>query len=228
MSENNHEIKFVLNNFIAHRFIRWLQLRCKPDPEYPGGIVSSIYFDTGDWRFLREKLNSDFFKTKIRLRWYEDIQNGESSPYSFLEAKFKIGSQRKKVRIETGRSGESLSRMALDDGELLGFPLLLRAEGIVLRETVFPVFTIRYQRLRFIEPLSAARLSVDYNICVPALNRHMLPRINPFQLSLAVFEMKGDRLRLPQPLQQLTAFGCHKESFSKYSSCYEKIMGINS
>lgn len=45
-SASEHEIKFVLKNSSAHYIIQWLQTRCLPDPEFPAGIVSSIYYDT--------------------------------------------------------------------------------------------------------------------------------------------------------------------------------------
>jgi hypothetical protein len=223
---SQHETKFVINNSAVHLIIQWLRCRCVGDRQFPAGIVSSIYYDTRDWRFLREKINSDYLKTKVRLRWYADIDSEEPEDESYLEAKYKVGSRREKVRIRTDFSGKWLSRVSLDNKKLLGIPDLLRSKGVMVGAALCPAFKITYKRLRFLEPTTGARLSVDYDIRAADVNRQMLPRANPFVLRSAVFELKGPMRELPDVLGQLTALGCRKQSFSKYSACYARIMRI--
>ena len=220
------ETKYVIRNSAAGILRQWLENRCWSDPEFSAGIVHSIYYDTRDWRFLREKINSDYLKTKIRIRWYVDIDSREPGEASFLEAKFKVGHCRKKVRIPTDYSGRELSRINLDHQRLLELPALLRPEGVVVAGRLAPVFEICYKRRRFVEPITQARLCLDYNIQAPRVNRQVLSRSNPFALQDAVFEMKGPLDELPQVLHQLTGLGCQKESFSKYYVCYKKINRI--
>ena len=69
---------------------------------YPESRVQSIYLEAADARSYYEKVNSDFFKTKFRVRWYE---TKEGRPYSddnqvpvFLEKKMKVGAKRLKRR----------------------------------------------------------------------------------------------------------------------------------
>ena len=223
---SQHETKFVVSNSFVHLIIQWLRYRCLDDRKFPAGIVSSIYYDTPDWYHLSEKINSDYLKTKVRLRWYADIDTEEPEDESYLEAKYKIGSKRKKVRVKTDFSGKWLSQVALDNQKLLHIPGLLRPKGVMTRSALYPAFKITYKRLRFVEPTTGARLSVDYDIRAPQVNRQMLPRTNPFVLRSAVFELKGSMRDLPNVLGQLTALGCRKQSFSKYSACYAKIMRI--
>ena len=223
-SASEHETKFVLNNSAAGTIIRWLQCRCRLDDRFEAGIVSSIYYDTHKWRFLCEKINSDYLKTKIRLRWYSDIDSSQPGDDSFIEAKYKTGTRRAKVRVRTDVSGKWLNSVNLDNQKLLKVPELLRSEGVVVSGGLFPVFKIVYKRRRFIEPVTGSRLSIDYDISAPSVNRRMLVRRNPNLLSRAVFELKGDAAELPGVLQQLTALGCRKESFSKYGICYGTIM----
>ncbi|MBN1842778.1 MAG: VTC domain-containing protein [Deltaproteobacteria bacterium] len=222
---SGHEIKFALNNSSAHIMVHWLQLRCHPDPQFPAGIVSSIYYDTKGWRFLREKVNSDYRKTKIRLRWYSDFHNRQPDDKSYVEAKFKTGARRKKIRVKTDFSGKWLSSVSLDDQRLLKIPYLLRCEGVIIPEQVFPAFGITYKRRRFVEPTTGARLCIDYDISSPSVNSQMLPRGNPFPLKSAVFEVKGNISELPTVLYQMAAMGCSKQSFSKYSNCYRHNTG---
>jgi hypothetical protein len=223
-SPTEHETKFVFNNSSSHIIVQWLERRCLRDPKFPQGIVSSLYYDTKDWRFLRDKINSDFLKTKVRVRWYADMDTGDPKGFSFLETKNKIGRRRFKFRTNTGIPASWFSEVDLSNGKLLDIPHLLKSHGIVIHGTLFPAFQINYKRKRFIDPVTGLRLCVDYDINTPRVNGFLLPRSNPFMLRNAVFEMKGRISELPEVLHQLTALGCRKRSFSKYISCYHKIM----
>lgn len=226
MTAVQHELKYVFSAGRVSHVRRWLETRCRPDPEFSAGTVCSIYYDTRDWQSLGEKINSDYLKTKIRLRWYADIRTGDPYPDTFLEAKFKIGGRREKIRVKTGKHGGWFSRVTLDNPELLDFPRLLWKEGVMTHGPFYPAFRVDYKRLRFIEPVTGARLSLDYDINSPAVNRHMLPGTDPFQLPRAVFELKGPLAQLPGSLYPLINLGCRKESFSKYGECYKKIMRV--
>lgn len=221
-----HETKYVFPAGSAASVVGWLHCRCRPDPEFPAGIVSTIYYDTRDWRFLGEKINSDFHKTKVRVRWYYDFHSGEPLPKSFLEVKYKIGGRREKVRFETGKTGEWLAGVNLDNPELTAIPRSLWPQGLVIPGNFYPALKIVYKRKRFIEPETGARISVDYDISAPAVNFQMMPRSRPFSLETAVVEMKGTQTQLPPSLRHLIALGCKKESFSKYGTCCERILQI--
>lgn len=223
---SGHETKFVINNSATHIIIRWLQLRCQNDPEYPAGIISSIYYDTKEFRYLFEKINSDFLKTKVRVRWYSDIDSGEPEDRSYLEVKYKVGSKRKKIRTKTNISGRWLSQVNLNNNKLLFPSHLLKSMNVLWPEQLYPVFLICYKRRRFVEPVTGARICFDYDISSPKVNCQMLEKFNPFRLQNAVFELKGRINELPDVLHQLTALGCRKQSFSKYLMCYKKIMRI--
>lgn len=221
-----YETKYVIPNNNAYQVIKWLRSTCEKDATYPEGTVSSIYYDTKDWKFISEKINSDFLKTKIRIRWYSDIDNEIQYDDSFAEIKYKIGSQREKVRIKTPFSGKLLNTIDLENSMLLQIPGLLRGKGVHIRRNLHPIFHIRYKRLRFIDMYSGSRICLDYDISAPRVNGYMIPRMNPFKLNLTVFEVKGNIQNLPVSLKPLILFGCIKESFSKYQACYGKIMQI--
>ncbi|MDY6968856.1 MAG: VTC domain-containing protein [Spirochaetota bacterium] len=221
-----HELKFVINNNKSHQVIEWLKSICKPDNEYSSGCVSSIYYDTRNWSFLGEKINSDYLKTKVRVRWYSDIDYKDHSENSFAEAKFKIGSRRDKIRIKTPFPGEWLCHTQLENQNLIEIPKTLRSIGFVPDQTLYPVFQISYKRMRFIDPFTNSRVCFDYDISAPRVNWFMLPKHNPFILQSAVFEIKGKNSELPFNLHPLTDFGCRKMSFSKFSACYQKIKGV--
>jgi SPX domain protein involved in polyphosphate accumulation len=228
-SNGNHtenEIKFIISNYRSKPVLAWLKAMCRPDPLYPAAIVSSIYFDTWNWRSLGEKINSDYLKSKIRLRWYSDTDLKQHGPVSFAEAKFKIGYKRKKVRVSTPFSGAWLSNIHLENVLLHEIPRLLQSKGVALDRHYYPAFQIRYKRHRFVEPNSGLRICFDSDIAVPRVNCMMLPKHNPFALHTSVFEVKGDSDKIPYPLFPLMRMGFKKASFSKYGVCFEKLVGI--
>lgn len=222
--EFDREIKFTLDGRDVTAAHKWLQTICIPDPGFPTGLVYSIYYDTPALDCLREKIDSDYLKIKIRLRWYEGQNNSVNS--SFLEAKFRIGQRRHKVRIETPYSGDWLTRTPLHHSTLRQIPLRLREEGISVPSLIRPVLLVRYRRNRFIETLTNLRVCLDSNISAPIVNREVLLAPNPIQLSTAVVEVKGNVVGLPQMLRNLIDLGGRKTSFSKYFACYDHTVTI--
>ena len=67
---SNYELKFTVPPQSTAAIEAWLNASCCPDDAHPTNTVSSIYYDTPDWRHLREKANGDYLKSKLRLRWY--------------------------------------------------------------------------------------------------------------------------------------------------------------
>lgn len=217
-----YETKYVFDVGATATVLGLLRRICAPDPQFPRGTVSSIYYDTRSWRFLGEKVNSDYSKTKVRLRWYSDM-NGHSE-YSFAEAKLKTGTHRRKIRVKTDLGGDRLLRMGFSDPRLRRVPELLRAHGLVVGDPLFPAFVITYRRERFVEPITGARICLDYDIRAPRANPLVVPKWRPVRLANGVFEMKGSVQELPASLRRLAGLGCRRFSFSKYGRCYEEMV----
>ena len=100
---------------------------------------------------------------------------------------------------------------------------LLRDENFWIPTNLLPFMEIGFRRSRFLEPATGTRVSIDTDICPRRVNPSMLPLANPFPLAHAVLEVKGPVRDLPGSLSPLRAFGCRKESFSKYGRCYQKV-----
>lgn len=218
-----HELKFIISNAHSKVIVEWLNRYCNPDPEFPVGLISSIYYDTTDWKYLGEKFNSFYFKTKVRLRWYSDLAYKHHYEAAFVEAKYKVGGRRFKSRVKSPFTGQEIARMPLEDKRLLQIPALLISKGIVIDETLLPAFQITYKRFRYIDPFSGSRICFDFDIHSPQVNKLMLPYIKSVILQTAVFEVKGRVSELPPSLYPLTDLGLKKSSFSKYSACYQKL-----
>jgi hypothetical protein len=221
-----YELKFVVPSYRVAPIIEFVSLTCNNDPLYPAGIVSSIYYDSRNLDSVNEKINSDYLKTKYRLRWYTDPDTGGFSEFSFAESKHRIGCRRVKTRTTTAFPPEQLEGFSLDDARLLEIPLVMRQSGIRASADLLPSLLIRYTRHRYIEPVTGARVSIDVDITTPRINRYILPRGTPSALSNAVIEVKGERDSLPFVLKPLIKQGIRKASFSKYLACYAKSLQL--
>ena len=84
------ELKFTLPAARAQLARRRLETLCRRDPEFPAAIVWTIYYDTPALVSLGEKINSDYLKRKIRVRWYSDLEGRVTGP-AFVEAKLRVG-----------------------------------------------------------------------------------------------------------------------------------------
>ncbi len=220
-----HELKYLLPAYRADILRTALDRRLRPDPRYPEGIVASIYYDTPRLHMLREKVDSDYLKTKIRVRWYEEGDKrkavGESVGQAFAEAKLRIGSRRYKVRSPVEVSGSWLARQRLSRRQLRAIPQTLQKSGISLRQPLLPLIVVRYRRLRYVEPFSGVRVSLDTAITGGGVNPMFVASRVTRNLSLAVLEVKGKSTSLPPSLRWLLNFGCRRDSFSKYNACFE-------
>ncbi len=219
------EAKFALAEARAGAALALLRQQCRPDAEHPANVVSSLYYDTRDRRGLYGKLNSDFLKTKFRLRWYRDLDGRFSTPGSFFEVKQRIGGTRHKRRIAAPFDASWLDEASPGEPALARITELLRSHGVHAPPLV-PVFVIRYERHRFLEPSSGLRVNLDRRITVTSSHPHVTgPRFR-VALTQAVLEVKGARAEeLPRPLWPALRLGCRLGSFSKYATCYAAALG---
>lgn len=221
-SADERELKYTLPAGRAHLARRRLDTVCRRDPEFPAAIVWTIYYDTPALASLGEKINSDYLKRKIRVRWYADLDGRVSGP-AFVEAKLRIGTRRAKVRARLPYPAEELATWDLQDPRLLNLPLLLREGGVLHQQSWQPMMLIRYRRDRFIEPLTRSRVSLDSEISGEAVNPRFVsaPALSP--LATAVLEVKGDGDELPVVLRPLLAMGLQKSSFSKFLVVHARV-----
>ncbi len=218
-SSGERELKFTVPAGRVHLARRRLDSLCRRDPEFPSAIIWTIYYDTPAFVSLGEKINSDYLKRKIRVRWYSDLEGRASGP-AFVEAKLRVGTRRSKARAVLPYPAEEVASWDLDDRRLLSFPLLLRDHGILDQDAWQPMIQIRYRRDRFIEPLTRSRVSLDADISGSAVNTRFFPVADLSPVSTAVLEVKGRGDELPALLRPLLALGMHKRSFSKFLVVY--------
>jgi VTC domain-containing protein len=221
-ASGDRELKYVLPVGRVGLARRMLAASCRADQEYPSAFVWTIYYDTPRLASLSEKINSDYLKLKIRLRWYSEL---DWSPRggAFIEAKRRVGSRRDKVRFEVPHPAAELAQWSLEDKRLTMLPRLLGAHGITLHDIWHPVILIRYRRDRFVEPVSRARVNLDSEIAALALHSGLSSTFDPGPLALGVVEVKGWEEELPIALRNLLVLGARKQSFSKFHAVHRYV-----
>jgi hypothetical protein len=211
------ELKYVMPAARASLARGIVSALCRPDAHYAAATVFTIYYDTPGLDLLSEKINSDFLKTKVRLRWYSTppLHGGTGT---FLEIKSRVGTLRRKVRVETPFRQDALRAISLEDPRLIAALELIRPLGVSVPSRLMPALLLRYERRRYVDRFSGSRISVDTD--VEALSGH--PRLlgHAFRVRLpqAVVEAKGAEEALPRILDPLTRLGARRESFSKYAA----------
>lgn len=210
------ELKFVVAEARASAMLGMLRATCRPDGRHATGIVSTIYYDTPSLQLLGEKSDSDYQKLKVRLRWYRAPADAAGSTTSFLEVKRRIGALRDKARIETPLAADALDTMSLEDPALVAILDRVLSLGFPLPMPLMPALLLRYQRHRFVEPVSGTRVSLDTGIRAVQARRGLFGAGAGVSLPAAVLEVKGDADDLPRALRPLAHLGARRSSFSKY------------
>src|SRR5262245_61432427 len=107
------EIKFLVPDCRSASLRTWLSAACTPERVYPPALVCTTYFDTPGFSLLGEKIDSDYLKTKVRIRWYAALDGDPSGSRVFAEVKYRVGARRDKLRIELGVDAVTLAATPL-------------------------------------------------------------------------------------------------------------------
>lgn len=196
-----------------------------PDRYNPEGHVNSVYFDTPQTLAVSEKDNGDNLKRKVRVRWYGRPETLPESVPVFLELKHRIGSARRKIRVETTAPRALLAGAPLDDSR---WPAIFADNAAALGEPVgaiwTPVCRIEYDRLRYNDLEGSSRVSLDWNIAATAVSETRFPQADvPVALDRLVCEFKNRGGAPPRWADEMLRAGLRLQSFSKYGSCMERI-----
>ncbi len=219
------EMKYTFHISCLSGLIQYFDMHYPVDGEYPMAKVQSIYMDDSRMSSYAEKVNSDFFKTKYRIRWYEGISPSSSDEstetYVFFEKKMKEGVQRNKKR----------EKIYLPTDEILKKPLHHSChkywkEQFVkygVRKNIEPLIQISYLRRRYLEQHSLTRINLDYNITVEKTNQLYFPGTVGMPLATGVLEVKRPVFCPPESLAYVTRNMVKKDNFSKYEQCFSTL-----
>ncbi len=217
-----YEMKYILSKEQTEYLVEALSGHMEVD-QYGLSSIASLYYDTPNYRLIRESLDKPEFKEKIRLRSYGIHKAGKPL---YLELKRKAYGIVYKRRIETNQN---------DVNEFFDNKIDIKSSTQIGREISYfrnyydnlkPACLIIYDRVAYFEPNGSLRLTIDYN-----------PRYRLDDLNLST-SMDGELLlpegstileikvqeAMPLWLSNILTNGrIYKSSFSKYGEAY-KIM----
>jgi hypothetical protein len=216
------EIKYVLPAARMPFAEQWVSAVCRAGSHYPAGDVWTVYYDTAGQCALREKLDSDYLKTKVRVRWYTGT-GGHAHGDAFVEVKRRVGDRREKIRVRLPATAASFARLDLEATIWLDVLQLLRPVGFSLADAWRPVVALAYRRLRRVVA-SGARVNCDSTIrAVAVARRRGRAAFHPGPLDVGVVEVKGPSEELPVQLAGLARLGGRAASFSKYAAVWAHL-----
>jgi VTC domain len=220
------EIKFLVPAARSVSLRAWLASVCRPDRAYPPALVCTTYYDTPGLSLLGEKIDSDYLKTKVRVRWYAALDGNPAGSPVFAEVKYRVGNRRDKLRIKIDADPIAVSASPLHGPAWKMLLDRLRLEAPMVPARLEPILSLRYARHRYLDPATTGRLTVDEDIVVTALNQTRLAGRVPARVSIGVFEYKGPQDDLPRHLTPVIRFGARRGSCSKYLACYQTATGL--
>ena len=190
--------------------------------EYGKTSIASLYYDTPNFRLIRNSIEKPEFKEKLRLRSYGLAKPGKPV---FLELKRKAQGIVYKRRVVT--NVEDVNRFLSGESNIF-------ANGQIAKEITYfrdyygsliPSCLIIYDRVAYFEPGGDLRLTIDYNPRYRLDNLNLdtsMEGISLLNEGEAILEIKVQEA-MPLWLSNiLSKDKIYKNSFSKYGEAYKQ------
>jgi SPX domain protein involved in polyphosphate accumulation len=234
---NRHELKYKVNRDQYQSLSKALSDYMQPDAygdQHGRYLVTSLYYDTTDYKAYWDKIQGHRFRRKLRVRVYGEQTITPDTP-CFVEIKQRTDRTIQKKRVVLPYSS------AIDLCETgADVNLAPEAGGAVAEEVSYlrsalklqPACVVSYDRLAFngTDRGPGLRVTFDTNMKCRAHELSLLPTgyaenrfFTPPQW--CIMEIKADG-SVPLWLTKLIAeYGCTRRNISKYCTALEKCLG---
>lgn len=217
-----YEVKYILNKDQLS-YLRKALLEHMTVDEYGKTTISSLYYDTDDYRIIRASIEKPIFKEKMRLRSY-GLSNGDSPVFLEIKRKAYHITYKRRVALQE----EDAVNFIANKGYELGDDQISK-EITYFRnyyKKLLPKILIIYERTAYKEIDGDIRLTIDEN-----------PRYRTYDLNLhtsndgmlllpngsAILEIKVQE-QMPLWLTEILSKGqIYKTTFSKVGTAYQRI-----
>lgn len=215
------EIKYLLTKEQVEYLVEALKPFMEVD-QYGKTSIASLYYDTPDYRLIRNSIEKPAFKEKLRLRSYGLAKEGSTL---YLELKRKAYGIVYKRRVAT--TSKDVDNFINKEGYVCG-------DGQIGREIKYfrdfykdlvPACLIIYDRVAYFQRDGDLRLTIDYNPRYRVDDLNLTTSMEGKSLlpdGSAILEVKVQDA-MPLWLTRILDEGkIYKSSFSKYGEAYKK------
>lgn len=237
------EVKYTIPFSMIDPMVKFILPYCSydkysalsPDNFY---TINSLYFDTPDYLFLRQRMLKAEKRFNMRIRSYGE---NPTFPY-FLEIKQRIGDIVRKTRARTDDpdftryfTADGGIRPPCDDAKTEKHTEMFYRTAF--KYNAQPAVLVQYRRLAFFSNIDEyARVTFDrdlhympQNIISPIPNNQLMcpcePPSNSDFSSYVILELKCYTSYVPLWMVDFTrAFNLRKVGFSKYSTCLRPVL----
>jgi hypothetical protein len=233
------EDKYILSKCNIAEIQKNLSGFCTPDSHGQNGCyeILSLYFDTPDYKFFKDKLEGEFDKIKLRLRLYRNsLKNFWHNPCLEIKKRSGLWVSKEKINLSSSAAERALQNMSYTDlkdilcSEVKNKSLLPR----LLRQHLILTVAVYYRRDAFeATQIPGLRFTFDSNLTALQPSIKLLSQNQPLtELSLlqkfpTIFEAKYYSGMPASILSKLEKLGISCQSFSKYASSLFWLSNFN-
>ena len=218
------EIKYLLNTVQFEGIMDFLESMAAKD-EYGLSRINNIYYDTRDYRLVRNSLDKPVYKEKLRLRTYGDTRDDTNA---FIEIKKKYDGIVYKRRIP-GRYADLYEYLTEGGNEIGTSQIAKEIDAFIgLYGKLIPAMSICYDRIALAGTEDKEfRVTFDSNIewnerCLDLRQiRSGRQMLKPGQY---LMEIKVPGAMQPDLARKLSELGVFPTSFSKYGTGYLEMI----
>ncbi|MFC1608619.1 VTC domain-containing protein [Patescibacteria group bacterium] len=224
------EYKYLIPNHLVNELIIFFAERMELDVNNINKkpyIVSSIYYDSPDLIFYRDKIEGYPNRSKVRVRFYGDKFSEKDDV--FIEIKNKdtdrIYKEREVVRFDNLRN--FIEREGCVEGDS-GNELLKKIRYLKNLYALSPKVTVKYKRISFLDDIVGFKVSFDTDLqaAFPQDTNNLDLYKKVFNNS-SIMEIKFDKEIPAYVINLLRKYNFNKEPVSKYCYSLEKLCSIS-
>lgn len=214
------EKKYVLDKRQYTNLTAQLQSYMKPDA-YGFNNISSLYFDTDDYKLIRHSLDKPAYKEKLRLRSY-GIPKADDTVYLELKKKYQGITYKRRIQL-TNREAEQYLKKNICPAQQ--GQIFQEIDWFVRQHPLQPKVLINYKRIALTgRENPELRITFDFDLCWRDHNLDLskggfgTPLLSPDYRLMEIKTLNAIPCWLSSMLTRLQIY---PSSFSKYGYVYQ-------
>ncbi len=213
------EFKYILNLEQYNAIISEIRENMDHDT-YGDKTIQSLYFDTQNYRLIRESIEKPDFKEKLRLRSY-GLVNKESEVFLEMKRKSEKVVYKRRVRVTEDEAFDFISKKTDGDDDQISKELKYFRDYY---QNLEPKILLLYDREAY--NLDRLRVTFDTNIRYRLNDLNLSTSLEGIQLDEGLIMMEVKTIHaIPLWLVKLLSDNkIYKTSYSKYGTAYRKVI----